>query len=458
MTCPACGTKLRDGLAVCPECGEALPRASRETPEDERAEWEATLTVVMRILVHVLIWLFSLSILGFGLYKAYYWRQSSAMHRLYENGTVQMPELARVTLEDGRNGHAITFFGDDGDIIYIEELDERFMVVGGKAVVAVADAEWFGPSSGNVSTAEISLTPIQISEGGGKRLLPVVAFTVEMPVSPLTILRPTEKYVTTLSSTYEIELNVVYGSTVLVGGEDVTGMVDRRGNLSVNVAVYPHGDNPVSILVQTPNHLEVREDLVFYRQPMEINLELASTTEFTSERNAMIVRGAVDPTATLSVDSPHAADSIKVAENGEFEFIANFTRFGDNTVTVRASKPGFRDSVIEFNVYYLPTLNEYSRAAWKMDYQQVLYCWDIWDGRIFLCRGRIEAVLSEEPNVVVIDVSENNSGQYLVIENQSDLPIDEAGGRYSIYADISGQAEYQGRTVTRLIGRYVEKE
>ena len=458
MTCPACGTKLRDGLRVCPECGAELPRASAGPEEDARGEWEATLTVVMRILLHVLIWIFSLSILGFGLYKAYYWRQSSTMHRLYENGTVQMPELERVQLADGRNGHAITFFGQDGDLIYIEELDERYMVVGGRAVVEVADAEWFGPSSGNVSTAEISLTPIQISETGEKRLLPIVAFSVEMPVSPRTIISPTEKYVTTLSSSYEIQMNVVYGSTVLVGGEDVTSLVDRRGNLTVNVAIYPHGDNPVSILVQTPNHLEVREDLVFYRQPMEINLELASSTEFTSTQNAMTVRGAVDPTAVLSVDSPHTEGSIKVDEKGNFEFVANFKHFGDNTVTLRATRSGSRDSVIEFNVYYLPTLNEYSRSAWKMDYQQVLYCWDVWDGRVFLCRGRIEAVLSEEPNVVVIDVSDSNSGQYLVIENQSDLPILEPGERYSIYADISGKAEYQGKTVTRLIGRYAERE
>ena len=76
---------------------------------------------------------------------------------------------------------------------------------------------------------------------------------------------------------------------------------------------------------------------------------------------------------------------------------------------------------------------------------------------MFLCRGRIEAVLSEEPNVVVIDVSDANSGQFLVIENMSDLPITEAGGRYTIYADISGQAEYEGKTYTRLVGRYAEK-
>ena len=39
----------------------------------------------------------------------------------------------------------------------------------------------------------------------------------------------------------------------------------------------------------------------------------------------------------------------------------------------------------------------------------------------------------------------------------SDLYIPEPGGFYTIYADISGQAEYEGKTVTRLIGRYAER-
>ena len=58
---------------------------------------------------------------------------------------------------------------------------------------------------------------------------------------------------------------------------------------------------------------------------------------------------------------------------------------------------------------------------------------------------------------MVIDVSDNGSGQYLVIENMSDIHIAEPGGRYTIFADISGQAEYEGKTVTKLIGRYAER-
>lgn len=458
MICPGCGTHLKDGLDVCPECGTELERHSpqAEEPESSRSEWEHTLTLVMRVLVHVLIWIFSLSILAFGLYKAYYWHQSYAVQRRYEDGTVKMPELETVTMEDGRTGHAITFYGHDGDVIYIEELDKRYMIVGGEAVVKVADAEWFQIAGVSASSAQIALTAVQTSEQGEKTLLPIVSFDVEMPVSPLTIVSPTEKYVTTMSSVYDLQLTVVYGSTVLVDGEDVTGMVDRQGNLSVSVAVYPQGENPVSILVQTPNHLETREDLVFYRQPMDINLEISSATAFTSEREQMVVRGAVDPEAQLTIESNYDASTLSVDEKGNFSFVALFDHYGDNTVTLRAAKAGCTDSVVSFNVYYVPAIGEYSRKAWKMDYQNLIYCWQEWDGRVFNCTGTVVALMEDDPSTLVIDISQDGSGKYLVIKNQSDKEITEIGARYTIYADVSGQGEYEGRTYTRLIGRYAE--
>lgn len=463
MVCPGCGTHLKDGLDVCPECGTVFERhfqrhSEQEAPEEKsRREWERTLTIAMRVLVHVLIWIFSLSILSFGLYKVYYWYQSYSVQKSYEDGTVKMPELEAIEMEDGRTGHAITFYGRDGDIIYIEELDKRFMVVGGKAVVKVADAEWFQIAGVSAASAQISLTAVQTSEKGEKTLLPIVSFDVEMPVSPLTIVSPTEKYVTTMSSVYDLQLTVVYGSTVLVDGEDVTGMVDKQGNLSVSVAVYPQGENPVSILVQTPNHLETREDLVFYRQPMEIDLEISSATEFTSERAQMVIRGAVDPQAQLIIESNYDPATLSIDEKGNYSFAAVFDHYGDNAVTLRACKDGCEDSVVSFNVYYVPAIGEYSRTAWKMDYQNLLYCWQEWDGRVFACTGTIAAIMEDDPETLVIDISDDGSGRYLVIKNMSDKEITQVGARYTIYADVSGQADYEGRTYTRLIGRYAEK-
>ena len=62
MVCPGCGTHLKDGLDVCPECGTPLDRhaAGEEKKESGRSEWEHTMTVAMRVLVHILIWIFSM--------------------------------------------------------------------------------------------------------------------------------------------------------------------------------------------------------------------------------------------------------------------------------------------------------------------------------------------------------------------------------------------------------------
>ena len=60
---------------------------------------------------------------------------------------------------------------------------------------------------------------------------------------------------------------------MLVNGEDVTDVVDRSGLLSANVNVYPIGDNVISILVRTPNHVETRRDVTIYRAELEIEVD-----------------------------------------------------------------------------------------------------------------------------------------------------------------------------------------
>ena len=77
-------------------------------------------------------------------------------------------------------------------------------------------------------------------------------------------------------------------------------------------------------------------------------------------------------------------------------------------------------------------------------------------GRIFKCSGTVAAVLSTEPQqVLVLDVSEDGSGKYIVIENLSNLSIIEPGGKFDFYADVSGtRKEFNGRNYPYLIGRY----
>ena len=188
---------------------------------------------------------------------------------------------------------------------------------------------------------------------------------------------------------------------------------------------------------------------------MEIDLALALNTSKTSVLDAMTVRGTVDPKATISVDTTHQDGSLTQDEDGSFSFVATFDHIGYNTVRFRAKQEGKQDSIISFEVYYLPTLNEYSRKAWVMDYTQLTRCWDIWAGRIFKCTGTVEEILSYEPQVLVLDVSDDRSGQYLIVENLSNVSITEPGGKFDFYADVSGtREEYENKVYPYMYGRY----
>ena len=463
MICPYCGKRTPDDSEFCAECGYPLEeKPKKKQPRRRRRRfdanvWHARIIPILKGCIIALLWIISLSILSYGGYKIYYWQQASETTRLYETGMLPSPTLETVTLDDGRTGHVVTFYGEDGDMIYIEELQQSFMVVGGSARVEMADSRWFSTAAADVESAHIALTPIQTFHDGGKRILPIISFDVEVPTSPLTIISPSEKQEAILSSEFQLEFEVVYGSTVLVDGVDVTDLVNAQGHVTVNVAVYPVGDNPISILVQTPHHKETRADLVLYRQPMEIDLALSINTSKKSIRENMTINGTCDPTATVSVDTPYVEGTLTQDEDGSFSFVTQFEQIGYNTVRFRAQKKGKQDSIISFDVYYLPTLNEYSRKAWAMDYTQLTRCWDIWAGRIFKCTGTVEAVLSTEPQVIVLDVSEDQSGDFLVIENLSGTSITEPGDKFDFYADVSGaREEYMGKVYPYLYGRYAE--
>ena len=99
-------------------------------------------------------------------------------------------------------------------------------------------------------------------------------------------------------------MQVVPGSSVTVNGKDVTDIVDRSGLLSVNVNVFPIGDNTYSIIVNTPNHKEARRDVLIYRQQMEIAVEINSAIPTFTTNSTVTVSGICDLGATITVDTP----------------------------------------------------------------------------------------------------------------------------------------------------------
>lgn len=455
MKCPYCGSNLRPGALYCPECKQPLPIGAEEEvstlPPRFYERW------YFRALFLVVCILLTVGIVGVGVYKLYYWVDSYKTTRAYTRGA-QTPVVSPVTLEDGRPGHAISFFGEDGGQIYIPELNLSTFISGNVARVEIPDGTWFAPEIVDIESAEVSLSPTLIRENGDRVRLPQLEFTVDAPASPVTIISPEKDNINVSTAVYPLEVQVVPGSTVYINGEDETDMVDRAGLLSANLNIYPIGDNVITLLVRTPNHLETRADITIYRAQLEIEVELDTSVQVESSSRYMNVSGRTEPNAEISVDTPHVAQSVYIdQETGRFSFMTDFQTYGDNIVRFRITKEDKEDSVISFTVQYKPTLADYGDRAWAMDYANLKKLFEQWKGRVFLCEGEVlDVFVEDEKQYVVMDVGTDGASNLVVLINESSIGTPVAGREYTAYAHVEGRYMYHSSYYPLLTTLYMD--
>ena len=460
LKCPYCGSVCGDDVIYCPSCKQPLPTSNRadgrredgdasDAPRQERSaasKW-----------FRVALWLCFIVMAAIGSVRLYNWVQDSRLSRLYTQGEYT-PTVSSVQLDTLNMGHAVTFYGKDGDQVFLPEMNRSLTVSGGVARLEVKDSDWFSLNATEVDYADITLTPTLISESGTKTPLPQISFRVDVPDSPLHITSPAQDRVTVVTGTYPLVLNVVPGSTVFVNGEDVSSLIDRSGLLSTHVTVKPIGDNVITLIVRTPRHKEFRRELTIFRQYYDINLELDTSVSHQSSSETMAITGTAEPGAMIAVDSEYIPESLGIDTNtGRFSFIAKFNKYGDNTVHFRATKEGKSDAEIIFNVNYKPTLAAISAKAWAMDYKQLNLLYEQWQGRVFLCRGEVMDIVQDgDKKYVIMDVSTEGPRQLVVLENQSDTQNPTPGRRYLSYAYVDGRYMYNANYYPKLIALYID--
>lgn len=460
MKCPYCGSEYAGSPQYCPACRQPLSRARRtgsgteseprlEPNREPRTAGQKWLIGIACVLCFLLM--------CFGVYKVVFWASSYRVTRLYTRGEYT-PTINTVTMDDGRIGHTIVFYGSDGDQIFLPELQRSLSISGGVARITIADADWFDDDVSDVQAADVTLTPVLVDEKGMRTQLPSTNLTIDVPNSPLEVISPAKDGLSIVTARYLLELQVVPGSTVLVNGEDVTDTVDRSGLLSQNVNVYPIGDNVYTIIVRTPKHHETRHEITIYREAFDIALELDTTVANTSSNEIMTVSGTAEPGATITVETPYQEDSlIHDPETGKFQFIAKFSNFGSNTIRFRASMEGKQDAVISLNVNYKPTLAKYSAKAWKMDYDQLKKLYEQWAGQVFLCKGPvIDTFTVNDTTYLVMDVGTEDKQQLVILENQSNTKSVSLGRSYTAYAHVNGRHMYNAEYYPMLTALYVD--
>ena len=276
----------------------------------------------------------------------------------------------------------------------------------------------------------------------------------ELPESKLLLIHPATERVEVLYQIYPIEFEVNPGSAVFINDEDYSDLFvpGNGGHISVNMAILPIGDNVFTIRVQEPGCRETVRQVVIYRAPQQIPLELAAylpsryTSFLPDEEGAgymaaftMPVDGAAPAWADITVLSPHI--DLKVQEDGAFSFRAVFDRIGYNTIIIEATAPGCETSRVEHEVYYVPPVQLYTACAWVMDderYSDFLEKPEIRiaNTQIYQCVGEIVEILSDDPQMAVMKLDAGD-GLMMVLRNYTyDTWI--VGKRYMIFGDAYG--------------------
>ena len=346
------------------------------------------------------------------------------------------------TMMDDLAAHTILIPGEEGSQIYIRELHASYLVSGGFATVQVADHTWYDNYEGTLEeTMDVTLTPFLKTAAGKQTPMDPIMYTIYIPLSPITLDSPDSLRTEVATSMSTIQITVRPGSRVDVNGVDCSDTVSSQtGVMSYNATVHPIGDNVFTITVRSQYCRDNSINVTLYRAPQEIPLDLAVGTYGTTYDKVIKVSATTMPGADIMVNSPYAdLDITNLNTTGKFSFNAVFDHIGNNTISITATYPGKKPSVVEHTVYYVPPANEYTVKAWPLSaegYSELLSntAYRASYGQVYVVTGVVQYSVSEKPQMVVINTSEDGRSQPVLVQNYSRTTW-EVGQYYRLYAD-----------------------
>ncbi len=357
---------------------------------------------------------------------------------------VKLNSSATVTASmlDDLAAHTILIPGEEGTQIYIRETHSSYVVSEGFATVQIADHIWYDNYEGQLDeTMDVTLTPFLKASSGKQTPLDPIQYTITIPLSPIALETPDALRTEVSTTMSTIQIMVRPGSRVTVNGKDCSDTVSSEsGLMSYNATVQPIGDNQYTIVVRSQYCRDNTLVVTLYRAPQEIPLDLAVGTYGTTNEKIMKVTATTLPGAYVDVSTPHSdLDITELDSSGKFTFNAIFDHIGNNTISISSSYPGKKTSVVEHTVYYLPPASEYTVKAWPLSpegYSELLSNINVRaaNAQVYVVTGVVQYSVSEKPQMVVINTSEDGKSQPVLVQNFTNTTW-EVGQYYRIYAD-----------------------
>ncbi|MDD3214533.1 MAG: zinc ribbon domain-containing protein [Eubacteriales bacterium] len=360
------------------------------------------------------------------------------------------------TIRDDLAAHTITIPGTDGERISIRELRTSSIVTGGVATFDIPDHIWYDDYEDYVGDSmTVTLTPYLITDTGKQSPLDPITYDIDIPLSPIDLMTPDSPYKVVSTAMYTIVFYVNEGSTISINGTDYSDLVNTEGGkVSYNATVQPIGENTFDIVVRSQYCRENSLTVTLYREKQDIPLDLSSDIYSRSNNSVMTVRATTLPGAVVNVVSPYTdLDITDTDTDGSFSFKAIFDKIGDNTIIITADYPGKKQTRVEYTVYYVPSIDVYSRKAWDIvsQYGDLMNNIDLRKSKnqIYVCIGTITSIETTKPQRAYMECTTADGTANIYVENSTQTTWN-VGQKYRLYADAYGMYN----SVPWLIARY----
>lgn len=368
--------------------------------------------------------------------------------------------LVTASIVNDLAAHTILIPGEDGQQIFIsnDEIRASYTVVGGFATIEIADYVWYENLTDiTEETMSVTLLPYVKTASGRQKPMDPITYSITIPLSPIELVTPDKLYTEVTTAMYSMQFQVRPGSLVTINNVDVSDTVNEFGSLTYNATVQPNGNNEYIVKVRSPYCRDNAMVVTLYREVQEIPLDLAATTYTSTNNQVVLISCTTIPGAEVDVLTPHT--DLKITDldtTGEFTFNAVFDHIGNNTISITASYPGKKTSRVDYTIYYVPSANIYTRAAWPLnkdaEYNELLNNIEVRAARsqVYLGVGTIAYFVSEtKPQMAVMYCSDDGQTRPVLLENQTKTTW-KVGQYYKIYCDAYGT--YNG--MPWLIARY----
>ncbi len=348
------------------------------------------------------------------------------------------------TIRDDMAAHTITITGNDGDRISLRELRTSAIVMDGVATFDIMDYSWYDDTDTSLGESmEVTLSPYLITESGKQTPLDIIHYTVDIPLSYIELYDPTNPYTVVSTAMHTVVFYVSEGSNVYINGDNCSDLVAKTtGKVSYNATVQPIGENTFDIVVRSPHCRENSMTITLYRDKQEIPLDLSSDISSVSNYDVMTIRATTIPGAVINVLSPYTdLDITDLERDGSFTFKAVFDTIGDNTITVTADYPGKAQTTLEYVVYYVPSVDIYSKKAWDIvsQYTELMDNMTVRknNNQIYVCIGEILSIETTRPQRAFMECSNAAGTVTVYVENQTKTTW-VVGQSYKLFGDAYG--------------------